>query len=411
MHSYQSNRRQFLHAAASAAGLSTVSARRVLGANDRLGIAVIGCGQRNLLGEVLQYAEATNSAVVAVCDTWRQRREEAAAAVRKASGADVVQLVHYQDVLARRDVDAVVVGSPDHQHCTMLIDACRAGKDAYVEKPLAMDMKELHRAVAAVKTSERIVQMGTQIRSYGNVAAARRFVGAGGLGKIFKIEQSRNAYRPYWHRYAERPVTEADVDWRAFLMHRRYRPFDADQYAGWYGYREFSRGPHAGLMVHFIDLVHHITGAGIPRRVVTMGGTYRWKDARTAPDSVETVLEYPDEGFLVRYSTAFGTGANNYMKFFGQRGVLDTSRWNRPFSVSGEGSEDPEKLGEPAPLADLETTPHMKNWLECVRQRRQPAAPIEAGYAHSVAVIMSDEAMIRGCRMIYDAASRSIRQG
>jgi len=139
-------------------------------------------------------------------------------------------------------------------------------------------MKELVRAVDEVKKRARVVQCGTQVRSFANSAAARQFVSSGQLGKIFKVEQSRNSFKPYWHGFGERQVTESDVDWRAFLMHRPYRAFNADQYTAWYGYHEFSRGPHTNLMVHFIDLVHFITGAKLPRRVMTLGGTYRWKD-------------------------------------------------------------------------------------------------------------------------------------
>ncbi len=320
--------------------------------------------------------------------------------------------MRYQDVVAGRHIDAVVIGTPDHQHCAQLIAAARNGKDAYVEKPLAMEMKELIQAVDAVKKAGRVVQMGTQIRSLPASMAARAFVTSGGLGKILKVEQSRNALRPYWHSYAGRDVAEADVDWKAFLMHRKYRPFDPDQYAGWYGYREFSRGPHANLMVHFIDLVHHITGARLPSRVVTLGGIYRFKDRRTAPDSVETILEYP-EGFLVRYSTMFGNNANNYLKFFATRGVLDATRWkwDLPFEISGQGSGEPDAIGRDAVIPPMDSTPHMKNWLECLRTRKPPNAPIEAGYSHSVAVIMADESYVRGARMVYDPSRRAIREG
>ena len=401
------NRREFV-AAASAAALRP---QRILGANDRIGIGIIGCGVRGLLKEVLQFSQETNVEVTAVCDTWRQQRETAAAKVKEASGREPRGFVHYQDLLAAPGVDAVVIGTPDHQHCTMLTAAARAGKDVYVEKPLAMDMKELAEAVDAVKKHERVVQCGTQVRSFPSSAAARAFVASGGLGKILKVEQSRNSYRPYWHRYGERPIQESDVDWKAFLMHRKYRPWDPDQYAAWYGYREFSRGPHANLMVHFIDLVHYVTGAKIPKRVVTLGGVYRWKDARTVPDSVETILEYPDEGFLVRYSSAFGTSSGSYLKFFGTRGVMDATRWGKPWVLSGEGSGEPDKIQAGAEIPEVESTPHMKNWLECLRTRQAPNAPIDAGYAHSVAVIMADEALVRGARMTYDPARRVIQAG
>lgn len=399
-------RREFAAATALAVPL------RAAGANDRIGIGMIGCGRRGLLKEVLQFARETNVEVVAVCDTWKQQREAAVEQVRTAQGRAPEAFVRYRDLLAARGVDAVVIGTPDHQHCAQLADAARAGKDAYVEKPLAMDMKSLILAVDTVKKQNRIVQCGTQIRSYPPSVSARAFVTSGGLGKLLKVEQSRNGYKPYWSSYSERRIDAADVDWKAFLMHRKYRPFDAEVYAGWYGFRDFSRGPHANLLVHFIDLVHFITGAQTPKRVVTLGGTYRWKGKFDVPDSVETILEYP-EGFLVRYNTTFGNSANSFFKIIGTRGVIDATRWqwDKPFPLSGEGSGEPDKIKAGAGIPMLESTPHMKNFLECVRSRKQPLAPIDAGYTHSVAVIMADEALIRGRRMVYDAAKRAIREG
>lgn len=398
------SRREFMGAAT----VAVAGANRVLGASDRIGVGMIGCGGRGLLKEVLQFTGETNAEVVAVCDTWKQQREKAVAAVRESSGREPEQYVRYHELLANKKVDAVVIGTPDHQHCTMLVAAIRAGKDVYIEKPLAMDMKELNLAVETVKKSDRVVQMGTQVRSWAPSVAGRAFVQSGGLGRIFKIEQSRNSYRPYWHSYGERPIKEEDVDWKGFLMMRKARPFNARQYAGWYGYREFSRGPHTNLMVHFIDLLHYVTGAKLPSKVTAMGGIYRWKDDTTAPDSVEVALEYP-EGFLVRYTSVFGTGQNSFMKFFGERGVMDATSWSKPWLLT------PEK-GNPGQLAagtppEVSATHHMLNFLECVRSRKTPHAPIDAGYAHSVAVMMADEAMMRGTRMDYNQSKRAIQAG
>jgi predicted dehydrogenase len=274
-----------------------------------------------------------------------------------------------------------------------------------------MEMKELVEAVDAVKRSDRVVQVGTQVRSWPASAAGRAFAASGGLGKILKVEQSRNGYTPYWHRLGARTVAEADVDWKAFLMHRKFRPWDADQYAGWYGYREFSRGPHTGFMAHFADLLHFVTGAKYPKRVVALGGTYRWKDARTAPDSIEVVLEYPDEGFLARYNTTFGTGANSFMKFIGTRGVMDATNWGRPWTLSGEGSGEPDRIAAGTQIPEALHTPHMKNWFECLRSRKAPAATIDDGFGHAVACIMADEAFVRGKRIVFDAAKRAIAEG
>ncbi len=399
------SRRTFM----AAASIAMLRPGRILGANDRISVAVIGCGERGLVGEILEFHKETNVDLTVVCDTWGKQRERAADAVRKAAGTDPKKVVHYQDVLAMKDVDAVVISAPDHLHCTMLRDAVLAGKDVYVEKPLAMNMKELIEAVDTVKKSKKVVQVGTQVRSWASSVAARAFVSSGGLGKIFKIEQSRNGYRPYWHHYGERPVQESDVDWKAFLQNRKFRPWNPDEYTAWYGYRDFSLGPQTGFMSHFIDLVHFVTGAKFPRHVTAFGGIYRWKDARTAPDSFEATLEYP-EGFLVRYNTTFGTDANSFLKFFGTRGVMDATRWDEPWVLSGQEGE-PDSLPAGAKIPEAGSTHHMKNFLECLRTRSEPAAPIDAGYQHAVACLMADESWVHGTRMVYDPAKRQIHAG
>lgn len=400
-----------------ALAVSAVSYSRALGANDRLRVANIGCGRRGLLKELIQVKDRTNIEIAAVCDTWRQKREKAAADVKEFTGQEPFQTPNIADVLARKDIDAVVIGTPDHLHCTMLIDAIKAGKDVYVEKPLAMNMRELIRAYDTVKRSDRIVQIGTQMRSYPNSVGARNAITAGALGKVLKVEQVRNGYSPYWMSYGgdafqNQKPTEADVDWKAFLGDRKARPFDPAQYQGWYGFRDFSRGPHTNLMVHFIDMVHFATAATIPSRVVALGGTYRWKNEFDAPDSVEVALEYP-EGFLVRYCTVFGNGAGNYAKWFGTRGTLDAKGLSpsQKWVISGQGSGEPDRVTADTEIAPVDTPHHMQNFLDCVRTRRQPIAPIEAGYAHSVAVIMADEALVTGRRMVYDGTRREVRAG
>ena len=392
--------------------MAALGATRTLGSNDRIGVGILGCGTRNLLRQVLAYRDQANAEVRAVCDIWRVRREEAAERVRATAGNAPEQVHSYDDLLAREDIDAVVIGTPDHQHCTQLIDAVRAGKDVYVEKPLAMDLKELKRAYDTVKASDRVVQMGTQVRSFPSSVAARAFVQSGGLGKIFKIEQSRNSYRPYWYRYAERKVEQGDTDWKRFLMQRRSRPWDAQQYAGWFGYRDFSQGPHSNLGVHFFDLVHYVTGAGPPARAVTMAGGFRWnQDGFDVPDSVETTLEYPKEGFLVRYCSTFGVRGHSYLKFFASRGQMDATRWGDPFLISGNTVENDDRIRDGEGIPELESVPHMLNFLECVRSRETPNAPIEAGYSHSIAAILADESFVRGSRVEYDAKRRRIRAG
>ncbi len=248
--------------------------------------------------------------------------------------------------LAKKNVDAVIINTPDwHTYRTIPYGMVRVrvGKDAYCEKPLAMNMKELLSTVDTVKKSDRVVQIGTQIRSLPASFGARQFIMDGRLGKIFKVEQSRNAYKPYWQGYAHPELKEEEVDWNQFLANKRHRPFDPDQYSAWMGYRDFSQGP---ALSELIDCTLSIPDAFCHRRDRSEEGTWRWvvrsggRILRNVPDSLEVVLpEYP-EGFLVRYNSTFGNGSNNFLKFFGTRGVLDASRWSwdEPFQVTGEGS-------------------------------------------------------------------------
>jgi predicted dehydrogenase len=411
------NRREFVTRSFTTAALTAASWNRVLGANGRVRVGNIGCGRRGLLRELIQIRDDAQLEVAAVCDTWRQKREKAEHDVKEFTGQTPFATARIDEVLSRKDIDAVVIGTPDHLHCTQLIQAIRAGKDVYVEKPLAMNMKELVRAYDVVKSSDRIVQVGTQMRSYPQSQGAKQFVGSGQLGKVLKVEQVRNSYRPYWMSFggdafsSEKPAAE-DVDWKAFLGDRKGREFDPVQYQNWYGFRDFSRGPHTNLMVHFIDLVHYVTGLKFPGRVVALGNTYRWKGPYDAPDSVEVALEYP-EGLMVRYCTMFGNGAGNYAKWFGTRGTLDAKNLSarETWVASGEGSGEPDKLAAAVDLPRPETPHHMKNWIDCIRSRQQPVAPIEAGYAHSVAVIMADEALVSGRRMTYDHSRRDVLPG
>jgi predicted dehydrogenase len=192
-------------------------------------------------------------------------------------------------------------------------------------------------------------------------------------------------------------------------MQRKSRPWDPQQHAGWFGYRDFSQGPHSNLGVHFLDLAHFITQSGPPKRGSAMAGCYRWgKDGYTCPDSVELTLEY-EGGFLVRYCSTFGCGGNNFLKFFGTRGEMDASNWGDPFRISGKTVQDEDRIKDGETIPEMDSPPHMLNFFQCVRSRKQPNAPIEAGYAHSIAAILADESFVRGRCVEFDQRSRKIK--
>ncbi len=398
--------------------MTTSGLAHAAGANDRIRIGLIGCGIRsNWLASnwLFEAAQAHNAQVVAVCDVWRQKREATAAAMKKKYGVEQKVLSDYRHVLDDKDVDAVLIATPDHQHCTMLIDAVKAGKDVYIEKPIAMELDELNRAYDAVKASKSIVQNGTQGRSCAGASTARDFIQSGKLGTLIRVEESRSFWRPYWNGYRG-PEKESDTDWRGFLMHRPYRPFDSDQHGAWMGYRDFSSGTCGGWMSHFIDLCHYITGCGFPVAAVAHGGIFSPTSdrRRTCPDTFTGILEYA-EGFTTLYTTHFGNGANDYVTYFGTKGTMQIDApdgWPngiRP-RVSGVGSDDPQKLPkEEVALENNVIEPHLVNWLKCIRSRKAPIADMEAGYKQGVAVILADRAMVEGRKMTFDPAKREIR--
>jgi len=412
------SRRKFLKTAAvgsAAMALSTTSYSRIIGANERISIGQIGCGGRGIgahMAGIHAHQDTQNFEITAVCDPWRLRQEEAAAKTKEWYGREARKFSSYRDMVALKDIDAVMIASPDFAHTTHLEAVAKAGKDVYCEKPLAMRLDKLKVACDAVKEAKIVAQIGTQLRSFPTFTGCRELYKTGILGKVGRIEQCRNSERPYWYGYVK-DVKAQDVDWDEFLMDRPKRRFDPVLYSGWYGYREFSDGPVPGLGSHFMDLVHYVTGAKFPTSCVCLGGTFTWKDENkfTCPDHVQALWIYP-EGFMVSYSTNFGNGSGNSFKIFGDVGVLDMVNWNAPI-LSAEGANSNKKgpIRGKKPVEEVQCPDHFLNWLQCLRTRKTPNASIDAGYQHAVAVIMAMQSYDTGQRMTYDQEKREILPG
>lgn len=408
-------RRQFLRNAAvgtAAISMTAASYARVKGANERISIGMIGCGDRGRnahMTSMHRYAEEQNVEITAVCDPWRVNRERAAADTESWYGRAARQFVSYKDVVALDDIDAVMIASCDHQHTTHMKAAADAKKDIYCEKPLAMDFERLKEACDAVRANNLVFQAGTQLRSMASMTGAREVYRSGRLGTVGRIEQCRNSPQPYWYSRVKE-MKEEDVDWKEFLLDREMRPFNAVEYSGWYGFLDFSDGPVPNLGSHFIDLVHYITGATYPISATCMCGTYTWKDDYkfTCPDHVHALWEYP-EGFMVSYSTNFGNGDGNSFKFFGDAAVLDCVNWNKPMLTSNGINASKGESFEPQEVEHVECPEHFLNWLQCLRSRETPNASLDAGYQHSLATLMAVKAFRTGRRQIYDPEKREIR--
>lgn len=395
----------------SSATLSAATRRRSTGANARLRIGIIGCGDRGRnahMEGVYKHVEAVNFEIVALSDPWRLAREKANAMVTKWFGRPAQEFVSHRELLARDDIDAVMIASPDHHHTTQLEAAARAGKHIYIEKPIAMDMPSLLQAYDAVKAAGVVVQVGTQIRSLPGIAGARALVETGVFGRWSRIEECRNSERPYWYRFLK-DVKAADVDWKEFLGGKPDRGFRSDYYSGWYGYLDYTAGPIANLGCHFIDLMHYITGAKFPTSCVGDGGIFTWKDEHefTTPDCVQATWIYP-EGFLVSSSNNMGNGFGNTRKFYGDKGVLKLDNWAAPtYSAEGGPRRDGSIRGQ-MEVKPVDRPDHFLDWLQCIRTGGTPNASIDAGYQHAVAVIMAATACRTGRKTTYDHARRRI---
>ena len=288
---HNSNRRDFLKASSAAVAATAVSwnARSyaaILGANDRVNVGVVGCGDRmkqSLIPAFLQYSKEFNFQFVAVSDLWSRRREEGAAFIQQHSGNTVDTVRNNDELYARKDVDAVLVATADFQHAQHGIEAVNAGRDAYVEKPIADIMDDARNLLAAVKKSGKIVQVGTQRRSTPAYMKAAEYIQSGKFGDIVMVEMTWNVNQPgRWRRPDVVPLLkEQDTDWKRYLLHRPYEPFDARKYLEFRLFWPYSSGIPDQWLVHQIDTVHWFTGLPHPRSVVANGGIYLWKDGRT----------------------------------------------------------------------------------------------------------------------------------
>jgi predicted dehydrogenase len=408
-------------------GLTALSYGRIPGANDRISLGHVGIGNRGrgLEWIISQLAKPLNAEVTALCDLWRINRERASTAAQKYYGRPARTFQYLDQLLALKDVDAVLISTPEHQHSPMLKRVAEAGKHAYCEKPMGNVLEEAKAARDAVLSRNLIVQVGTQRRSEPYQVAAQQLFRSGTCGEVSKVEVVWNYRGPRWRGRPEvNQIREQDVNWREWLMTKPDRPFDPRLYFEYRLYREFSSGIPDQWMSHGIDLVHWFMDDHFPRSVVAHGGVFAWHDGRENPDTFEALLDYP-KGFLVNYSTSFGNDAPSHIRFMGKKATLmnfgteGTPRWKwveekgnfeetpeiqreeRWVSLPGDGGKGPAFT----PDEDLS---HVKNWLEALRAGRQPSTPVQAGYAHSVACIMATQAYWAGKKLYWDQATESI---
>lgn len=379
---------------------TAAAAANVLGANDRINIGMIGTGGRGMdhVRELVRLKDL-NLAITSVCDVYRPSRERGASSARQGFGIAPHTTTDYRELLARNDVDAVIIATPDFGHPIILKAAVEARKDAYVEKPFATTIAEGKAAFLAAQASRQVVAAGTQRRSDGYYMAAQPRVRGGELGKVTRVEIAMNVQAPRWKRPPE-TIDPADVDWKMFQLGKIERSFDARLLREWQLFDGETTNGIPGLwMSHFIDLVPWFLGDAYPLGAVSSGGVYLWKDGRKTADVFYTLLDYPSE-FLVAFSMSLTNSAGIRNIWYGTRGLLDCERW----ILSGDGSEMKDKIAAESKIQPVAANSHLHNFLECVRSRQKPRADAQAGFSHAVADIMSATALATGRRVRFDAA-------
>ena len=403
-------RRQFLAntAAGGAAVWAMSPVARVLGANDRLRLGLIGGGARgqDLLSQALKLP---NVELVAVADVYTRRHDE----VRRVAPAARAFSDHRR-LLDLKDVDAVLVASPLHCHARHFLDTIAAGKDLYSEKTMTWSIPEAEACLAAAKRSDRVIQIGLQHVSTGAFADARKWVADGVVGKVTSVQSwmSRNTPRGHgqWVRSVPSDCTADNVQWDLFLNGRPARPFDAFRFINWRLFWEFSGGNITENMVHQLSWIMGVLDLPVPVAAYMSGGVFSEKDGREVPDTIAVTLDFPTDLVVTWQSTFSNSRYGLGERILGSHGTVERVSGSTDM-VTGRLTSgvryDPEKANRPDGAAVLGQSPdqdHMANFVDCVRSRKTPNAPVEVGYRTAVAAHMANLAYRQKARVTAEMA-------
>jgi predicted dehydrogenase len=368
------DRRTFITAASGLALGTRLPSAAAQGANDRIRIGVIGTGGR-ARGLMNGLKKLPGNALTAVCDVYEPRLLQA----YEIAGPDALKVSDYRRILDNREIDAVVIGSPDHWHKTMTLDAIAAGKDVYVEKPVSHTIAEGVALVKAVEASKQIVQTGTQQRSWEHFVLGKQLIDSGKLGQITFVQT-------YWYQHATAgsyaPVSMDKLDWKQWLGPAPDQPFRPERFYQWRHFWDFGGGCLTDLMTHWIDVVHWYMNVEAPLSAVTTGHNYNIK-LWEAPDTVNTTLEFPKNFMAAYLGTYVSRVDDGGLEFRGERGTLKVDRARLAFYrddaayAAGSLTPEPEILVRSSGDGTLT---HLQNWLDCVRSRKTPNANIRVAH-------------------------------
>ena len=380
--------------------MSALSYSRIYGANDKMRLGLIGAGERGR-GDMGKFQLNPAVDVVAVCDIYAESIDKAQ---QKAPNAKAFS--DHRKLLEMKDLDMVLIATPDHWHAETAIDALNAGKDVYVEKPLSLTIEEGPRVVKAARINNRICQVGMQQRSGKHYLQAKaEYFDTKKLGKI-------TLARTWWHgntyHLRRAPVSlqtlPSNLDWARYLGPLKWRDYDPQQYFNWRAYLDFGGGQVTDLFTHWIDVVHMFTGQDIPHAASAAGGVYHYKDGRTAPDTINVLLEYPSEMTATFEATLAPGVSGAAVEICGTEGRLYIDRRQFTFTPVGRNAQPVTVQG----TTDLDVD-HVTNFLECVRSRKLPNGDVLIGHRSAQASHLGNIAYMQKRRLNFDTVREQIQ--
>jgi predicted dehydrogenase len=402
-------------------------------ANDRIGVGVIGCGGMGRM-DLTDFQKNPEVEIVAVCDVYKPNAERA----RELAGGKARVYGDYRRVLEHTDVHAVVVATPDHWHPLITVDACNAGKDVYVEKPVSHNVREGRLMVEAARRNRRIAQVGIQQRSGSHFQRAVKAVQQGKIGKVHFAQCWNHVQTaPAGMGFPKDTAPPPDLDWDFWLGPAPKIPYNPAR-RNFRAFWDYAGGELTNWCVHLIDIVHWALGVDAPLSVASSGGKYFIKDCRDCPDTQEVIWEYPD--CLVRYSTlahnSYGPNGSPGWKPFGNYGIMMQGTLGTIFidrsgyEIVPQATAHAEKVsqsfrdayddlsglglyytGDTAAergTTSLQHLPHVRNFLDCIKTRVLPAGDIEIGHRSTATCLLGNIAFRTGQKLLWDAKAEKI---
>ncbi|HEX2489801.1 MAG TPA: Gfo/Idh/MocA family oxidoreductase [Blastocatellia bacterium] len=399
------SRRAFVSASAASIVATAASANRVIGANNRLRVGIIGCGglaQGAHIPSLMRMKEADNVEIVAVCDVYQKRLDQAAATTGAAPVKD------YRAILDNKDVDYVTIVTPEHWHARMTLDAADAGKHIYCEKPMTWSIEQAKQVVKKIQQTSVKMQVGVQGMCDDSYEAAQKYIKEGKLGRVVQaqIDYSRNYKRDFW--VSDEPDKDVrpgeNLDWNAFLGPAPKRPFDLDRFLHWRRYWDYSGGIATDLFVHRITRIIRALDLKFPTRVVAIGGKWEFRDSPAEiPDTFNMMLDYPD-GLSVVVLASMANDAPIPHVLRGHEATLEFTREGfviRPQGRFNKEGDKPEIVHKKSGAEDI--TLHHRNLQNAIRGGEALKCDVMTGYYGVVAVRLAVETYRKSKYMKWDA--------